>query len=270
MKGAILGDIVGSGFESKHSGPSQPDFPLFGCMCGFTDDTVMTVAVMDALLSGVAALDEDGARDAYRRIFVDYGRRYRSAGYGFLFRNWIDSDGASVGNSYGNGAIMRVSPVGWYFDDLEEVERQAVRTTLASHEHEESRRAAKAVATTVLLARTKALPTRDELCRRVERTYGYDLSCGYEEMRRTHTFDVTCMGTVPFVFAAFRSCTDVEDAVRRCVAAGGDTDTNACIAAALAEAWFGGVPDALWSRARGYLTPDLGRVVDRFLEKVGA
>ena len=269
MRGAILGDIVGSVYEGKSRPSAIVGFPLFGSRCGFTDDTVMTAAVMTALMSGVENLDESAARRLYARTYHAFGAMYRHAGYGYLFRTWLDGDGTNVVDSYGNGAIMRVSPVAWFFDDLEEVERQAERTTLATHEHEESRRAAKAVATTIFLARQHGAFTREALCRRVEQTYGYDLSKSVEDFGSEPGFDVTCAGTLPVVFAVFRECTCVEDAVRRTVQLGGDTDTNACIAASLAEGWFGGVPSDLWSKARCYLDPFLLVTVDQFLRAVG-
>jgi ADP-ribosylglycohydrolase len=281
MKGAILGDIVGSAYESRSRPAPKVGFPLFGARSRFTDDTVMTVAVMSALMRGIENLDESEARRLYGRTFHAFGNMFRHAGYGARFRTWLDGDGTEVVDSFGNGAIMRVSPVAWFFDDLDEVERQAERTTLATHEHEESRRAARAVATTIFLARRQAgqrilndtgpaAITRDDLCRRVEQSYGYDLSGTAEDVARTHGFDVTCAGTIPLVFAVFRECTGVEDAVRRAVRLGGDTDTNACIAGALAEGWFGGVSADLWTPARCFLDPFLVVTVDQFLHAVGA
>lgn len=266
MRGAIVGDIVGSGFEGSHPTALPAGAPLFGPDARFTDDTVMTVAVMDALLAGVAAQDEETARTTYRTAFHRYGNLYPHAGYGGMFRGWLRTDGSAGYDSFGNGAIMRVSPVGWLFSDLAEVERQAVRTTYGTHEHAESRRAAKAVATTILLARTAALPDRDALCARVEREYGYDLSRPFDRLRAERSANVTCMGTVPIVFAILRECRDLEHALRMAILAGGDVDTNACIAASMAEAWFG-MPDDLWNEARRRLDARLRGVVDRFLER---
>ena len=269
MRGAILGDIIGSAYEGRVMEPPCEEFNLFSNRCGFTDDTVMTVAVMDALMRGVGELGKEDARKFYAGTYHAFGNRYRHAGYGGFFREWLDGDGASVGTSFGNGAIMRVSPVAWFFDDLDTVERQAEHTTLGTHEHEESRRAAKAVATTILLARKHSgKSTRDDLCRRVERVYGYDLTKSLDEIRSERRFNVTCMGTVPLVFAAFLECDGVEDAVRKAVRMGGDTDTNACIAASLAEGWFGCVPDDLWKQASRYLDMPLTKAVERFTKRV--
>ena len=266
MKAAILGDIVGSAYESRHVEPPRSGFPLFRPGCGFTDDTLMTVAVMDALLSGVGGLSEAEARAVYRRTYHEYGNRYPGAGYGGFFRAWLAGDGSAVGTSYGNGAMMRVSPVAWFFDDLDEVLLQAERTTLATHEHEESRRAVRAVAGAILLARrgSSKVDIRDW----VESGYGYDLSRSLQDLKARREFQVTCMGTVPVVFAAFFEGDGVEDTIRRAIQVGGDTDTNACIAGSLAEGMCGGVPDALWAEAAGYLDRPLRETVERFLRRV--
>jgi len=231
MLGAIAGDIVGSVHEG--SGPQSKAFALFAPSSRFTDDSVLTIAVAGAIRRG-----EDYAQ-ALRR----WGREYPDAGYGGMFRQWLFAQHPAPYNSYGNGSAMRVSAVGWAFDDLERVLIEARRSAEVTHDHPEGIKGAQAVAAAVLLARQGEGKARvREL---LSDRFGYDCSARLDELRRQARFDVTCQGTVPAAAVAFLESDDYEDAVRNAVSLGGDADTLACIAGAIAEAHYGGTPEPI-------------------------
>lgn len=228
MIGAIAGDVIGSVHEG--SPPKAKSFPLFVPGSRFTDDTVLTVAVAGAIREG-----GDFAA-AMRR----WGRRYPNAGYGGWFRQWLFRDDAGPYNSFGNGSAMRVSPVGWAYDDLELVLRKAAESAAVTHNHPEGIKGAQAVAAAILAARKGQ--TKEQIAALMRERFGYDCAIDLDALRRQAKFDVTCQGTVPAATAAFLQSVDFEDAVRNAVSLGGDADTLACIAGALAEAYYGGVP----------------------------
>jgi ADP-ribosylglycohydrolase len=248
--GAIAGDIIGSRFE--HRNIKTTEFELFTPGSVFTDDTVLTVATADALLA-----DGDYAR-AYRTWF----RRYPRAGYGGYFRNWGWSTDAGPYNSFGNGSAMRVSPVGWAFDDREAVLAAAQSSAHVTHNHAEGIRGAQAVALAVFLARSGA--DKDHIRRDIEQFCGYDLQRTVDEIRPGYTFDVTCQGSVPEAIIAFLDAEDFEDTVRKAVSMGGDSDTIACIAGSIAEAYYGGVPTPIRNAVFTRLEPDLIDVIEAF------
>ena len=225
MIGAIAGDIVGSAYEFDSI--KTKDFPLFGPSSHYTDDTVLTVAVAGAILT-------DGD---YRRTVLDHGRRYRGASYGSAFAAWLDAHDPKPYNSWGNGAAMRVGPVGFAFDSAEDVLREAALTAEFTHDHPEGIKGAQATALAVFLART----TRDkEMIRReIASRFGYDLGRTVDGIRPGYAFDESCQGTVPEAIVAFLDASSWEDAVRNAVSLGGDADTLACIAGGIAEAFYG-------------------------------
>ncbi|MBE0455264.1 MAG: ADP-ribosylglycohydrolase family protein [Roseovarius sp.] len=247
MLGAIAGDIIGSRFEG-HAGPPR-DFELFHPRCRFTDDTVCTLAVAEALLEG-----HDFA--ATLRSFV---RRYPDAGYGGMFLRWAFADDAPAYGSWGNGAPMRGSAVGWWARSEAEALELAAAQACVSHDHPQAVAAAQAVALAILLLRqdTRADQVRDRLAD----DFGYDLRP--ETALRRGGFDVSAGATMPPALTATFEAEGWEDAVRTAVCLGGDTDTLACIAGSVAEAIFG-LPPQIADAARARLTPDLLAVVDRF------
>jgi ADP-ribosylglycohydrolase len=247
MLGAIAGDIIGSRFEG-HAGPPR-GFTLFHAACRFTDDSVCTLAVADALL---------GRRDfaASLRAFV---RRHPRRGYGGLFLEWALTDDAPAYGSWGNGAPMRVAAVGWLARDETETLDLAAAQAAVSHDHPDAIAAAQAVALAIRLTRS-GLP-REALRGRLTDDFGYDLVL--ERALARGGFDVSAAGTVPPALAAALAADDWEGAVRAAVGLGGDTDTLACIAGAVAEAIFG-LPRGIADAARGYLTDDLRAVLVRF------
>jgi ADP-ribosyl-[dinitrogen reductase] hydrolase len=253
MIGAIAGDIIGSRFEGHPSPPAG--FELFHPQCRFTDDTVCTIAVADAILR-----QTDFA--ASLRGFV---RRHPDAGYGGMFLRWALADDAPAYGSWGNGAPMRVAAVGWVAADEGEADALAAAQAEVSHNHPDAVSAAQAVARTILALRQgRSVPAVRAWA---AATWGYDLRP--EIALRGGTFDVSAAGTVPPALAAAFASADWEEAVRTAVGLGGDTDTLACIAGAVAEA-IHRVPDVIAARARAYLSHDLLDVLERFAARTFA
>lgn len=256
MIGAIAGDIVGSIYEA--SPIKRKDFPLFDPRCRFTDDSVLTVAVARAIL-------EDGD---YRRWVREIGRRHPHAGYGGSFIQWLQSHNPEPYGSWGNGAAMRVSPVGFAFNDVDTVLHEAARSAEISHNHPEGIKGAQAVAFAVFLARTGA--GKEQIKEETVRRFGYDLDRTLDGIRPSYRFDISCQGTVPEAIIAFLESTSFEDALRNAVSLGGDSDTLACITGGIAEAWYGAVPGPIQEQVRRYLTDDLRTITDQFGERFPA
>ncbi len=252
MIGAIAGDIIGSIYEAR--GIKTKDFPLFSEGCRFTDDTVLTVAVAEAILEG------SGYRDSIRRI----GRRYPYAGYGGSFNHWLQGEDPSPYNSWGNGSAMRVSPVGFAFSSEEEVLHQARLTAEISHNHPEGIKGAQAAALAVYLARTGC--GKEEIRARIAE-FGYNLVRSIDEIRPSYTFDISCQGTVPEAVIAFLDSDSYEDSVRNAVSLGGDADTLACITGAIAEAFYGEVPETIRTKVADLLPSYLSNITQAFCEK---
>lgn len=258
MLGAIIGDIIGSRFESGQT--PRKGFQLFTGDNGYTDDTVCTIAIADAILN----------RKGYREALLEWCRRYRTpqGGYGSMFATWIDSKNPLPQASWGNGAAMRVSPVGWLFEDYHEVLDEAKAATEVSHCHREAINGAQCVATLIYWLRTVRI-TKDEVESAVRRNFGYvlpPLEDIYKIGSEGH-FDSACRETVPWAVRCFLESSDFEDAIRIAVMARGDTDTKAAITGAIAEAYYQ-IPDALIERAYHYLEPDMLTVVQQFYGRI--
>ncbi len=263
MYGAILGDMIGSPYEFGKK-MKRKDFPLFVRASRFTDDTVMTVAVADALLDCREKPREEQLRVLTERM-RQWGRRYPDAGYGGRFSRWLLSPDPRPYNSWGNGSAMRVSAAGWLCGSLEETRRVAAATALVTHDHPEGIKGAEAVAAAIWLARSGA--GKEEIRDYTERNFHYDLSHTCEEIRPDYTFDVSCQGTVPPAIIAFLEAESFEDNLRTAVSLGGDCDTLTCISAAIGEA-FWGVPEELKAECRKRLPEDMLEVMDRFAARV--
>lgn len=255
MIGAIIGDIVGSVYEWDNI--KTKNFPLFSPLSFFTDDTVMTIAVAEALLNG-------GTEKDLIKSMKKYGEEYPDAGYGGNFIKWIFSDETKAYNSWGNGSAMRVSPVAWYFDTLSEVEYYAKLSAAVTHDHPEGIKGAQATAAAIFLARTGK--SKDEIKKYIESTYHYDLNRSLDEIRPTYTFDVSCQGTVPEAIIAFLESSDFEDAIRNAVSLGGDSDTLAAITGSIAEGAYI-VPDSIKKKALAILDEPLSKIYYDFMEK---
>ncbi len=251
MLGAIAGDVIGSVYEG--AGIKTPHFhPLIDAACRFTDDTVLTVAVADAILTG----------GDYVHKLKEYFRLYPYAGYGGTFARWAASASRKPYNSWGNGSAMRVSPVGFAYGSLEEVLFQAKRSAEVTHNHPEGVKGAQATAAAVFLARTGK--SKVAIKAYVQSTFGYNLERRLDDIRPGYTFDVSCQGSAPESLIAFLESEDYEDAVRKAISLGGDADTMACIAGGVAQAFYGGVPDEIRDEVWPRLEEPLRRVIEDF------
>jgi ADP-ribosylglycohydrolase len=250
MLGAVIGDIIGSAYEWHNT--KSPDFELFTPRSRFTDDTVLSVAVAECILHG----------GDYGVTFKKYGRKYPHAGYGKMFHRWLVSDSLAPYNSFGNGSAMRVSPVGFAFFTLEAVLREAEKSAVVTHDHAEGIKGAQAVAASIFLARTGE--SKVEIRKYVENTFSYDLRQTLDEIRPDYQFDETCQGSVPQAVIAFLESDSYEDAVRKAVSLGGDSDTLACMTGGIAQAYYRSIPDFIKKKAIRLLDPDLAAVIDEF------
>ena len=256
MLGAIAGDIIGSIYEAAPI--KTREFPLFGPGVTFTDDTVCTVAIADALLTG-----GDFAR--YLRAYV---RRYPGCGYGGMFLRWAHTPGMPAYGSWGNGAAMRVSDsaVAWLAADEADALATAACTAAVSHDHPDAIAGAPATVLAAWLARQGAGP--GTMRKVIAARFGYDLGQSVEQIRARYGFDISCKGTVPPALVCALESTGYEDAIRNAVSLGGDTDTLACITGGIAEALHG-MPSDIATRAKGYLDQSLQSVLDLFYQRAG-
>jgi ADP-ribosylglycohydrolase len=253
MIGAIAGDIVGSVYEANPI--KTTDFALFSPGCRFTDDSVLSVAVATAVLE----------RRPYGDAVRDFGRRYPRAGYGRSFHAWLASPDPRPYNSWGNGSAMRVSPVGLAFETEETVLAEAKRSAECTHNHPEGIKGAQAVALAVFLARTGA--KKEHIRAELARRFGYDLERTLDEIRPGYTFDVSCQGSVPESVLCFLESRDWESTVRNAVSLGGDSDTMACIAGGIAEAFYGPVSADIRDQVQTVLTDELWQATERFYRR---
>ena len=253
LLGAIAGDVIGSVYEFRAT--KRTDFDLFLDYSEYTDDTVMTVANADWLLTG----------DSLFGIMQDYGNRYPTAGYGGMFYDWLKSREPKPYNSWGNGSAMRVSPVGWAFDTLEETLEAAKRSAEVTHNHPEGIKGAQATAACIYLARTGK--SKQEIKEYVERKFGYDLSRTCDEIRPTYQFNESCQETVPESIIAFLESADYESAIRLAVSMGGDADTMGAITGGIAEAFYGGVPEHIKNEVVQRLPNEFIEVMHKFYQK---
>ena len=260
MYGAILGDMIGAPYEFD-LGDKTKDFPLFIRTSRFTDDSILSIAVAEALIDS-AGLPDNAVRKALFRSMRKYAQRYPNGGYGMRFRAWLESDDPQPYGSCGNGSAMRVSAAGWLYDTLEQTRHMARLTADVTHNHSEGIKGAEATASIIYLARTGH--SKDEIRDYVIREFHYDLSRTCDEIRPDYHHVETCQETVPEAITAFLEGTDFEDVIRTAVSLGGDCDTLTCIAGSMAEAFYG-VPEPLIEACRARLTPDLLAGLDRFL-----
>ncbi len=253
LLGAISGDVIGSVYEfaawKKH------DFPLFSPSSTFTDDSVLTLAVAEAILSG----------RPYGDLIRQYARLYPNSGFGGLFQRWMYAADAQPYGSYGNGSAMRVSAVGWAYENPERVLAGAEASAAVTHNHPEGIKGAQATALAVYMARRGA--GKETIKAELSSRFGYDLERTLDEIRPTYIFDETCQETVPQAIIAFLEATDFEDAVRNAISLGGDADTLAAISGAIAEPYFGGVPDDIVQEVRLRMPAELWDVIESFSRK---
>lgn len=261
LAGAILGDIIGSSHELKGTRIKTTDFELFPNTASFTDDTVMTIAVTKWLLErGDVPTDADGLVS----IMQEYGVRYMEVGYGHSFKQWLKSETPEPYNSLGNGSAMRVAAAGLIGSSLKECQHVAMLTAVVSHNHPEGIKGAEAVASAIRMAKLHF--NKETIKAYIEAKYEYNLSRTVDEIRSDYGFDPTCPGSVPEAIVCFLESNDVESAIRNAVSLGGDADTQACIAGAIAGAYYGCIPESFISKMNSLLPVDFINICERFVK----
>lgn len=272
MYGAIIGDIAGSWYEGMNN--VDRNFEIFSSKNVTTDDTVMTVAIGEAFMfflrdyypdifstcgknknikaDDIGEVNVNLLKEVIVKNMVFWGNKFPQAGYGGRFRKWLRYNPKPY-NSWGNGSAMRVSPVGWMFEDIETTRRMAAIQAEVSHNHPEGMKGAEAIAAAVYLARKGR--SKDDIRQYIENEFGYDMSRTCDEIRPEYTFDVSCQGSVPEAIIAFLDGNDFEDVIRNAVSLGGDTDTIGAMAGSIAEAYYG-VPEEMKESADRYI-PDI-------------
>ena len=266
MYGAILGDIIGSPFEFDR-GDKTKNFDLFSKGCDFTDDSVMTIAVGEALLAVGTEATVKEIEEAVITNMQDWGKRYPYAGYGGRFRHWLKEKSPKPYGSYGNGSAMRVSAAGWLYDSLERTREVARATANVTHNHPEGIKGAEATASAIYMARNES--SKEEIKEYIEREFHYNLDRTLDEIRPGYHMDETCQRTVPEAIIAFLESKNFEDAVRNAVSLGGDTDTLGAITGSIAEAFYG-IPAELLAECRSRIDEGLMRdILDEFDHALG-
>lgn len=259
MYGAILGDMIGAPYEFDR-GNKTKQFPLFIDDSRFTDDTVMTIAVAEALLDNPGSTEEK-LREALVESMQKWGSRYPGAGYGRRFIGWLYRKNPAPYGSYGNGSAMRVSSAGWLYDTMGETRRIARLTAEVTHNHPEGIKGAEATAAAIFMARNST--AKEEIKDYIIREFDYDLSRTCDEIRPGYHHVESCQQTVPEAITAFLEGADFEDVIRTAVSLGGDCDTLTCIAGSIAEAFYG-VPLSMELQCKERLPEDMLDVLGRF------
>ncbi|UCE04499.1 MAG: ADP-ribosylglycohydrolase family protein [bacterium] len=250
MLGAIAGDIIGSVYE--HDPIKTTEFPLFDHYSRFTDDTVLTIAIAYAILENTD----------YATSLKYFGRKYPDAGYGMFFYKWMFASRSEPYNSWGNGSAMRVSPVGFAFNTIEDVLNEAEKSAAITHNHPEGIIGAQAAALAIFLARTGSDKT--EIKQEISTRFFYDLDRTLDEIRPHYFFDVSCQGTLPEAIIAFLESTDFEDAIRKAISLGGDSDTLACITGGIAQAFYKSIPKEIMTEVYERLPLEFVSIIDEF------
>ena len=269
MFGAIIGDIVGSRFEFDDH--KSKDFALFGndgvidIPCEYTDDSVMTLAVADALLDLKMREDDEAFKKRLVEKIHYHGRKRMNAGYGTLLYRWLRDGSTEPYGSWGNGSAARAAPAGWAAGTLAEAEHLAGLTAEVTHNHPEGIKGARAVAAAIWMARSGK--SKEEIRAYMEQKYYPEAFLKrLDEIRPEYDFDVSCRGTVPVALEAFYEADSFEDALRNAVSVGGDSDTLTGIAAGIAEAYYG-IPDPIRREAMAFLDEEMRRIAVRFAER---
>ena len=253
LLGSIAGDIIGSAYEFHNIRTTE--FPLFTERSHYTDDTVMTLAVANKILH----------KSTYERELQDFGRRYPKSGFDTNFKEWIFSNEPKPYNSYGNGSAMRVSPIAYVYNDIDDVLSEAKHSAEITHSHPEGIKGAQAVAAAVFLARNGS--SKDEIKNYITQNFNYDLNRTIDNIRLNYHFDETCQGSVPEAIIAFVESQNFEHAIRLAVSIGGDSDTIASITGVLSEAFYKDIPKEIKENAIKLLPDDLLKVLLNFSEK---
>ena len=264
MLGAIIGDTVGSVYEFHNI--KTIDFPLFDPQSNYTDDSIMTMAVADWLLT-----DPQHGMDTLETSFLNFAKKYPCpmGGYGGGFYRWLfepetfENGKRRPYNSFGNGAAMRCSANGWMFESLEETERVAGLSAAITHNHPEGIKGAQSTSAAIFMARNGK--SKEKIRDYISTKYGYNLNRSCDGIRAVYDWDSSCQGTVPEAMVAFLDSTDFESAIRLAVSLGGDSDTLACITGGIAEAFYKTIPESIALRI-WELIPEDFKAIFRALE----
>jgi len=251
--GAIIGDIVGSVYEFNNH--RSKEFPLFQAKSDFTDDSVLSFATAKVLLDG----------GDYAATYQRFARAYPNRGYGGRFGKWMWLKDPKPYYSFGNGSAMRVAPVGFAFADAETTLVEAKRSAEVTHNHPEGIKGAQAVALAIWMARQGE--DRDAIRQAIEKQFGYDLSRTCDLIREVNKFDETCQGSVPEAITCFLESMDFEDCIRLSISIGGDSDTIACIAGGIAQAYYREISDWIVEETRARLSLEFLDILDRFEDR---
>jgi ADP-ribosylglycohydrolase len=253
MLGAIAGDIIGSIYEKNNI--KTKNFKLFSENSHFTDDTVLTIAVADAILNEKDFID----------TLKEYTLKYPDKGYGENFKIWATSSVRKPYNSWGNGSAMRTSPIPWSSSTLEETLKLSKDIASLTHNHPEGIKGAQAISSAIFLARKNA--SKEEIKEYIEHTFGYDLNRKSDDIRKTYKFEVSCQKSVPESIISFLESSDFEDSIRIAVSLGGDSDTLAAMTGSISEAYYKGVPGEIADKSMKLLPSELKNIVLDFQKK---
>ncbi len=260
MIGAIIGDIIGSTYEI-HNVKTEA-FELFPEGSKFTDDSVLTVAVANKILNSEKSSVNN--RVAYAMWYKQYYKRYPNAGFGQMFSQWALSEKLYIQRSYGNGASMRVSAIGHAFDSVEKIIDEVNASCFYTHNNSEAKKGAQAVAIAVFMAKQQT--EKEEIKKYIEQKYRYKF-CPLDELREEYVFDSRTSYSVPPALEAFFESCSYEDAIRKAISIGGDSDTIACIAGGVAQAYYQHIPQKIYERGMGIIDVGLRQTIESFEEK---
>ena len=252
MIGAIIGDVVGSPYEGKGMKFVDYNFPLLNEKSTFTDDTIVTVATMKAILEYIP----------YKDAYLEIGRKYLEKGYGSMFEAWLKSDDPQPYGSWGNGSAMRISPIGLFYDDTNTIMKEAERSSSVTHNHPDSIAGAQAIALAIHYAKIGS--SKEEIKTIISKSFGYEFDKDVSFYKNNYKFDITCKGTVEQALVAFFESTDFEDCIRHSVLMGGDTDTLACIAGSVAEAYYKHISKDLAAKVLALIPEEFVNIVRDF------
>lgn len=261
MYGAVLGDIIGSTYE-WHNVKSE-DFDLFPAGSTFTDDTVLSVAVAEKILNQEKSAMS--SRKSYAMWYKQYYKRYPNAGFGQMFSKWALSNDLYVQKSYGNGAAMRISAVGYAFESISGIMKEVKNNCYYTHHHSEAVMGASAIAVAIFLARKDC--DKEEIKKRIIKQFSYSLDATVDEIRKDYVFDSRASYTVPVALEAFFESDCYEDAIRKAISVGGDSDTIACMTGGIAQAYYKKIPENIFDKGINILDAGLKQVLNEFEDR---
>lgn len=261
MYGAVLGDIIGSTYELHNVKSEKID--LFPAGSTYTDDTILSVAVAEKILN--EELSRMDSKKSYALWFKQYYKRYPNAGFGQMFSKWALSKGLHIQRSYGNGAAMRAAAIGFAYDDIGVICKEAKNSCYYTHHHREAIKGAQAVAVTIFMGRKDC--SKEEMIRYLEKKFFYSFDFTLNEIREDYVFNSRTSYTVPVAIEAFIESKSFEDAIRKAISVGGDSDTIACMTGGIAQAFYKEIPKEIFDRGYGILDSGLKRVLNGFEER---